>query len=191
MLALDLPIAEWAAEEGIDESASARADRAGGRRMMAAKAAKFGPELMRYHREVRCCCRCWTQVWKEHLLALDHLRQGIGLRAYGQRDPLNEYKSEAFSLFDAMLDDLKERVTLALAHVTVQDPAEPEPVPMVASHPEPGAMQGGLALAEPVIRNTAAALPVFGDTQVDPGPARDMVRHTPQRPLPLRLGQEV
>ncbi len=50
-------------------------------------------------------------MWKEHLLALDHLRQGIGLRAYGQRDPLNEYKSEAFALFNAMLDDLKERVT--------------------------------------------------------------------------------
>ena len=50
-------------------------------------------------------------VWKEHLYALDHLRQGIGLRAYGQRDPLNEYKSEAFVLFNFMLDELKERVT--------------------------------------------------------------------------------
>ena len=56
-------------------------------------------------------------VWKEHLLALDHLRQGIGLRAYGQRDPLNEYKSEAFALFNAMLDELKERVTAMLARV--------------------------------------------------------------------------
>ena len=53
-------------------------------------------------------------VWKEHLYARDHLRQGIGLRAYGQRDPLNEYKTEAFALFNAMLDELKERVTAML-----------------------------------------------------------------------------
>ena len=56
-------------------------------------------------------------VWKEHLYALDHLRQGIGLRAYGQRDPLNEYKSEAFVLFNFMLDELKERVTAMLSRV--------------------------------------------------------------------------
>ena len=66
-------------------------------------------------------------VWKEHLLALDHLRQGIGLRAYGQRDPLNEYKSEAFGLFNAMLDELKERVTTMLARVELGPEAPPEP----------------------------------------------------------------
>ena len=66
-------------------------------------------------------------VWKEHLLALDHLRQGIGLRAYGQRDPLNEYKSEAFGLFNAMLDELKERVTSQLARVELGPEAPPEP----------------------------------------------------------------
>ncbi len=80
------------------------------------------------------------QVWKEHLLALDHLRQGIGLRAYGQRDPLNEYKSEAFALFNAMLDELKERVTMMLARVEPapeQPPMPPPPRPqMVESHPE-------------------------------------------------------
>jgi preprotein translocase subunit SecA len=83
-------------------------------------------------------------VWKEHLYALDHLRQGIGLRAYGQRDPLNEYKSEAFALFNAMLDDLKERVTSLLARVELapdrtlaQLPPEPVSYRMVESHPEP------------------------------------------------------
>src|SRR5512134_132126 len=60
------------------------------------------------------------QVWKEHLLSLDHLRQGIGLRAYAQRDPLNEYKREAFALFEAMLDRLRERVTQVLAHVELR-----------------------------------------------------------------------
>ncbi|NJK32326.1 MAG: hypothetical protein HC927_07915, partial [Deltaproteobacteria bacterium] len=66
----------------------------------------------------------WTMLekldhyWREHLAALDHLRQGIGLRAYGQRDPLNEYKSEAFNLFNRMLVELRERVT-SLRHITV------------------------------------------------------------------------
>jgi preprotein translocase subunit SecA len=65
------------------------------------------------------------QVWKEHLLALDHLRQGIGLRAYGQRDPLNEYKSEAFNLFNRMLAELRERVTSLLTRVELAPPAPP------------------------------------------------------------------
>jgi preprotein translocase subunit SecA len=67
------------------------------------------------------------QAWKEHLLQLDHLRQGIGLRAYAQRDPLNEYKREAFNLFEQMLHDLRERVTSVLAHVELRvGPAEAE-----------------------------------------------------------------
>ena len=60
------------------------------------------------------------QLWKEHLLTLDHLRHGIGLRAYGQRDPLNEYKREAFDLFEEMLAALRERVTQVLAQVELQ-----------------------------------------------------------------------
>ena len=67
-------------------------------------------------------------VWKEHLYAFDHLRQGIGLRAYGQRDPLNEYKSEAFVLFNFLLDELKERVTTMLSRVEIaQEPPQPQP----------------------------------------------------------------
>jgi preprotein translocase subunit SecA len=78
-------------------------------------------------------------VWKEHLYALDHLRQGIGLRAYGQRDPLNEYKSEAFALFNAMLDELKERVTTMLARVELApDPVRPPPPTITTElHPQP------------------------------------------------------
>jgi preprotein translocase subunit SecA len=68
-------------------------------------------------------------VWKEHLYALDHLRQGIGLRAYGQRDPLNEYKSEAFVLFNFMLDELKQRVTSMLSRVIVEEQPPPQVLP--------------------------------------------------------------
>ena len=60
------------------------------------------------------------QTWKEHLLALDHLRQGINLRAYAQRDPLNEYKREAFELFQEMLARLREAVTSVLCHVELR-----------------------------------------------------------------------
>ena len=86
-------------------------------------------------------------VWKEHLLALDHLRQGIGLRAYGQRDPLNEYKREAFALFDAMLDELKERVTTMLSRVELApEPVyQPPPQPMFAFQPEPEPVYAGVA----------------------------------------------
>jgi len=79
------------------------------------------------------------QTWKEHLLALDHLRQGINLRAYAQRDPLNEYKREAFEMFEQMLEGLREQVTSLLARVEMRSAAAempvPRPVQMTAVHP--------------------------------------------------------
>jgi preprotein translocase subunit SecA len=123
---LDLPIQEWGREEGIEETAIHERLTQAVDSAFAAKAANFGPEIMRYI-EKSLLLQMFDTVWKEHLLALDHLRQGIGLRAYGQRDPLNEYKSEAFALFNAMLDDLRERVTVTLARVELS--AEPPPVP--------------------------------------------------------------
>tara|TARA_R110002110_G_scaffold45911_1_gene139405 strand:- start:100 stop:657 length:558 start_codon:yes stop_codon:yes gene_type:complete len=64
------------------------------------------------------------QAWKEHLLALDHLRQGIGLRAYGQKDPLNEYKREAFDMFEEMLNNLRETVTSVMCHLELSIDAD-------------------------------------------------------------------
>ena len=106
---LDLPIVAWGQEEGIEETAIRERLQQATDSAAASKAANFGPEIMRYI-EKSLLLQVFDTVWKEHLLALDHLRQGIGLRAYGQRDPLNEYKSEAFALFNAMLDELRERV---------------------------------------------------------------------------------
>ncbi len=126
LLGLDLPVAEWAREEGIDETGIRERIEAASDAHMAAKNANLGPDLMRYV-EKSLLLQTLDAVWKEHLLALDHLRQGIGLRAYGQRDPLNEYKSEAFGLFNAMLDELKERVTAMLARVEIGPEAPPEP----------------------------------------------------------------
>src|SRR5262249_46155394 len=69
------------------------------------------------------------QNWKEHLLGLDHLRHGIGLRAYGQRDPLNEYKREAFDMFEGMMARLREQITQLLAHIEIR---QPEPMQEMA-----------------------------------------------------------
>lgn len=119
----DLPVREWAAEEGIaDQEIRERLTDATDR-MMAEKAVNVGPEVMRSV-EKSLLLQLLDQSWKEHLLTLDHLRQGIGLRAYAQRDPLNEYKREAFDLFDEMLTGLRDRVTQVLAHVQFQ--AEPD-----------------------------------------------------------------
>ena len=81
--------------------------------------ANYGPDIMRSV-EKSLLLQLLDQLWKEHLLTLDHLRQGIGLRAYAQRDPLNEYKQEAFGLFEEMLDALRERVTQVLSNVELQ-----------------------------------------------------------------------
>ncbi len=129
LLNLELPIEAWGREEGIDEEGIRERLEQAAAAHMATKAANLTPELMRFV-EKSVLLQSLDAVWKEHLLALDHLRQGIGLRAYGQRDPLNEYKSEAFVLFNAMLDELKERVTTMLARVELGPEAAPEPQPM-------------------------------------------------------------
>ena len=125
VLGLDVPIDEWAREEGIaDQEILERLTKASNRRM-AEKVANYGRELMRMA-EKSLLLQIVDQHWKEHLLALDHLRQGINLRAYAQRDPLNEYKREAFNLFEAMLGTLRQTVTGVLANIEVQAQATPE-----------------------------------------------------------------
>ena len=119
LFGLDLPVADWAKEEGVADSEVQQRILDLVVRKMAEKAASWGPEVMR-DVEKSLLLQVLDQVWKEHLLGLDHLRHGIGLRAYGQKDPLNEYKGEAFEMFNAMLEDLDERVTLLLSHMELQ-----------------------------------------------------------------------
>ncbi|MFK7866806.1 MAG: preprotein translocase subunit SecA [Alphaproteobacteria bacterium] len=116
---LDLPLGEWADAEGngvaeIHEQVKQKIED-----RMAAKAVRYGAPVMRLI-ERNALLQILDSSWKDHLLQLDHLKQGIGLRAYAQRDPLNEYKQEAFSLFEAMLDQLRERVTTFLSHVELR-----------------------------------------------------------------------
>ena len=132
---LDLPIKDWAREEGIADVEILERIEAEATRKMAEKAANFGPEIMR-SAEKSLLLQLLDQSWKDHLLQLDHLRQGISLRAYAQRDPLNEYKAEAFSLFEGLLAGLRETVTGILAHVELrvdqsqtESPPMPQPLP--------------------------------------------------------------
>ena len=118
-LGLDLPIEDWAKEEGTTEVEIISLISEAADRKIAEKAVRYGPPLMRAA-EKSIVLQVLDQQWKDHLLQLDHLRQGIGLRAYGQRDPLNEYKSEAFSLFQALLIRFRETVTKLLCHIEFQ-----------------------------------------------------------------------
>ncbi len=116
VLGLDVPAAEWVAEDGIaDEEITERLQNQSDS-YMAEKAVRFGPELMRMA-EKSLLLQVLDQQWKEHLLQLEQLRQGINLRAYAQKDPLNEYKREAFAMFEGMLGSMRRTVTLALSHM--------------------------------------------------------------------------
>ncbi|MFY9838554.1 MAG: preprotein translocase subunit SecA [Xanthobacteraceae bacterium] len=151
VLNLDLATDEWAKEEGIaDEEIFSRVERRADEHM-AAKAAQWGPDVIRYI-EKSILLQTLDHLWREHLVMLDHLRQVIGFRGYGQRDPLNEYKAESFSLFETMSQSLREAVTAQLMRVEIQaaPPQEPTALPAMAAHkidPTTGEDEMALALA--------------------------------------------
>jgi len=135
LLNLDLPITEWAAEEGIAEDDIRERIREAADAAALDKAKRFGPEVMIYVQR-NVVLQTLDALWREHLVNLDHLRSVVGFRGYAQRDPLNEYKSESFELFEAMLGNLRERTTKQLASVEIVRPEEQEapPLPRMEAH---------------------------------------------------------
>jgi preprotein translocase subunit SecA len=122
---LDLPVVDWTKEEGIaDEEVRERILKAVETRA-AERTANFGPEIVRYA-EKAILLQTLDHDWREHIVNLDHLRQYVGLRGYGQRDPLNEYKSEAFTLFEALLSKLRFDVVTQLMHIQISVQPPPE-----------------------------------------------------------------
>ena len=214
LFGLDLPVADWAKEDGIDSDEVEERITAAADRKMAEKTANYGPELMRMA-EKSLLLQLLDHTWKDHLLSLDHLRQGINLRAYAQRDPLNEYKREAFELFEGMLVELREQVTSVLSHVELrmEPPPMPEPPPFDRGRAEEA--EPAMAMAEPayapaaapraphrrpaqrrrrLVNGSAQRVRRAAPSQTPPParePARALGRHRPQRPVPVRLGQEV
>ena len=161
VLDIELPVDEWAKEEGIaDEELLKRIETYADERM-AAKVGQWGPDVMRYV-EKTILLQTLDHLWREHLVMLDHLRQVIGLRGYGQRDPLQEYKSEAFTLFEAMIAHLREAVTAQLMRVEIVPPEEQQPVlpPMQAHHANPTTGEDEMAFANVSLVPSSGAAPV-------------------------------
>ena len=122
-LGLDIPAEDWIAEDGIAEEEITERLQGLSDTYMAEKGTRFGPDIMRMA-EKSLLLQVLDQQWKEHLLQLEQLRQGINLRAYAQKDPLNEYKREAFIMFEAMLTTMRQTVTMALSHVELRQSDE-------------------------------------------------------------------
>jgi preprotein translocase subunit SecA len=163
-LNLDLPVEEWAAEEGIDDEAITERITEAADKAAAERSERFGPEITAYV-EKSILLQTLDHLWREHLVNLDHLRSVVGFRGYAQRDPLNEYKSESFELFQALLANLRQTVTAQMMRVELvrqaaQQP-EPEPIEMQESHPQTPGLAGVAAggdvaeLTPPVTRNVA------------------------------------
>ncbi|HEX3886631.1 MAG TPA: preprotein translocase subunit SecA [Phenylobacterium sp.] len=126
-LGLELPLKEWAAEDGIaNEEIEQRILKAAEARV-AERDAQVGDHMRTVEKSF--VLQMIDLQWREHLMHLDHLRNVIGLRGYGQRDPLNEYKTEAFTLFETLLTDLRQSVTRWLMTVEFQFEAPPAPPP--------------------------------------------------------------
>jgi preprotein translocase subunit SecA len=151
VLGIELPVDEWAKEEGIaDQELLERIERRADEHM-AAKVAQWGAEIMRQI-EKTVLLQTLDHLWREHLVMLDHLRNVIGLRGYGQRDPLNEYKAEAYNLFESMSQALREAVTAQLMRIEIveQAPDLSANLPyMEAHHFDPASGDDDLAFAQP------------------------------------------
>jgi preprotein translocase subunit SecA len=114
----EFPVAAWAEEEGVDDETIRDRLTSGVDRQMASKAARYGSDTMRSI-EKQVLLQTIDQNWREHLVTLDHLRSVVGFRGYAQRDPLNEYKTESFELFQSLLARLREVVTSQLMRVEI------------------------------------------------------------------------
>ena len=137
ILNLDLPVVDWAKEEGVAEDDIRERMTTAADAHIADKRQRFGADVMTYV-ERSVVLQTIDALWREHLVNLDHLRSVIGFRGYAQRDPLNEYKSEAFELFQTMLGNMRERVTTQLMQVEIVRPEDAQmdlqPPPAEAHH---------------------------------------------------------
>ncbi|WP_121061119.1 preprotein translocase subunit SecA [Chachezhania antarctica] len=161
LLGIDEPVIEWAAEEGVDDEEIRDRLYKAADEFMAKKAVAFGPENIR-NIEKQILLQTIDENWREHLLTLEHLRSVVGFRGYAQRDPLNEYKSEAFQLFESLLDGLREKVTKTLAQI--RPLTEEEQQQMLAQMAQQRAALQAQA-------DAAAAETAVASGTADPGPA--------------------
>ncbi len=149
-LGIDVPVMQWAAEEGVDDEAIRERLEEASDKYMAEKLEAFGADTMR-NVEKQILLQTIDAKWREHLLTLEHLRSVVGFRGYAQRDPLNEYKTEGFQLFEKLLDSLRTDVTQKLAQIRPMSQEEQQQ--MIAQM----RAQQAAAADETVARATSAA----------------------------------
>ncbi|TAG19750.1 MAG: preprotein translocase subunit SecA, partial [Rhodobacterales bacterium] len=164
MLGLDLPIVDWAAEEGVDQAVILERIIEASDKMMAEKAAAFGTTAME-NIEKQVLLQAIDSKWREHLLRLEHLRSVVNFRGYAQRDPLNEYKTEAFQLFETLLNSLREQVTQQLARIRPVTKEEQEAMmrQMLAAQ-QAASAPAAVAVAAPAAAPAATPLPAVERT---------------------------
>ncbi|MBW6506452.1 MAG: preprotein translocase subunit SecA [Rhodobacteraceae bacterium] len=174
-LNLDVPAADWAHEEGVDQDAMRERLAEASDKAAAEKTANFGEDTMRAI-EKQVLLQTIDAKWREHLVTLEHLRSVVGFRGYAQRDPLNEYKTEAFQLFESMLESLRSDVTERLAQIRPVDPAEQQRLLREAIE-EHQRQQAALAPAAAAAAPAALVPLLAGFSEADPStwgnPARN------------------
>ncbi len=199
------PLRDWADEEGVDDEAIGERLQDETDRLMAAKAAQYGSDTMRTV-EKQVLLQVIDNNWREHLMTLDHLRSVVGFRGYAQRDPLNEYKTEAFQLFEGLLNRLRTEVTRMLAHVQImtqeqqqamiaeiQARAKAQAERLAVSHaPAPEAAEPAAAetprRAEP--QDSVQMVPLPSGSGVDPDDPSTWVRSGRNDPCPCGSGKK-
>ncbi|NUB45413.1 preprotein translocase subunit SecA [Fertoebacter nigrum] len=168
-LGLNLPVIDWAKEEGVDQEAVRQRLCEASDTMMAEKLAAFGPETMR-NIEKQLLLQTIDAKWREHLLTLEHLRSVVGFRGYAQRDPLSEYKTEGFTLFESMLNSLRQDVTQKLSQVRPLSEAEQAAMMQQFLAQQRGAQPAAAPVAEPALVPPAPPAParLAGFDETDP-----------------------
>jgi preprotein translocase subunit SecA len=147
-LGLDVPVIAWADEEGVDDDNIRERLEEAADQYMAEKTEAFGDETMR-NVEKQLLLQTIDAKWREHLLTLEHLRQVVGFRGYAQRDPLNEYKTEGFQLFESMLDGLRTDVTKKLSQIRPMSKEEQEQMVAQLRQQQAAAQAAAAAAAAP------------------------------------------
>jgi preprotein translocase subunit SecA len=165
---LDLPLATWAAEEGVDQDVMRERIVEALDTLMAGKLDAFGPETMKTI-EKQLLLQTIDAKWREHLLRLEHLRSVVGFRGYAQRDPLNEYKTEAFQLFESMLNSLRLDVTQKLSQVRPITKEEQEQMMAQLMAQQQAAARAAVPAPQPELVGAGAEAPNPVRTAAAPG----------------------
>ena len=167
ILAVDVPVPAWAEEDGVDQEVVIERLEETSDELMDGKAASFGPEQM-LAIEKQVLLQTIDQKWREHLLKLEHLRSVVAFRGYAQRDPLNEYKTESFQLFEGMLDSLRTDVTQKLSRIQPMTPEQQEQMIRQLQEKQKEQQQAALAAADAAQTGPATAPLIEGFDESNP-----------------------